>query len=244
MDVGQLREALGQHDADPGTVLGLVRAKRRARTRRRVAVGAALVVAVLLVPVGWLATHREQGGPASVGGAAANACDPVPLGERLRQVLDLGASVVVARGELTGQVRRDGPLHREMTLTGVRTLGGPVIAEGSVVWVETPQLPPLPDDTARGNPGPLWGPGGALFGFVFPQAVSRSPLGLTVMQSPVVGDQVVFSISGGCWNPGSIGGAPFHGKLTEIPGSGTYARAEEAGFTAVPLTTVEQLLPR
>ena len=40
------------------------------------------------------------------------------------------------------------------------------------------------------------------------------------------------------------GGTPLHGTLTEIPGSGTYARAEEAGFTAVPLATVEQLLPR
>jgi hypothetical protein len=242
MEVHKLREALQEHDADPDAVLRLLQAKRRTRARRRLAVAAALVVAILLVPVGWLATRPKPAGPGPM--AAAEACGPTPLGERLRQVLDLGASIVVARGKLTGRTASDGPYHREMTLTAVRTLAGPDIPDGAAVWIDTPQLPPLPDKIARGNPGPLWGPDGALFGLVFPQAVRNSPLGVTVIQSPVVDGQVIFGISGGCWDTQPAGGTPFHGPLTEIPGSGTYERAAAAGFTAVPLTTIEQLLPR
>ncbi|GAA2625324.1 hypothetical protein GCM10010399_65950 [Dactylosporangium fulvum] len=235
MEESQLREALAEQDA----VLG----SRRTRRRRRIAVSAVVIVAVLLVPIGWFATRGKPDGDAPM--AAAEACIPMPLGERMRQVLDLGASVVVAGGTLTGRTGPDGPYHHEMTLTAVRTLAGPALPDGTKVWVDTPQLPPLKGDTmARGNPGPLWGPGGALFGFVFPPAATNSPLGVTVIQSPVVGDQVIFGSSGGCWDVRSVGGTPFHGPLTEIPGSGTYVRAAEAGFTAVPLTTVEQLLPR
>ncbi|GAA2379221.1 hypothetical protein [Dactylosporangium salmoneum] len=212
------------------------------RGRRRLAVAAAPVVAVLLAAAGWFVTRPEPDGPAPL--ADAEACANMPLAERLPQVLGLGASIVVARGELTGRTARDGPLHHEMTLNAVRTLGGPDIPDGTAVWVETPRLPPLPDKFAEGNPGPLWGPDGALFGLVFPQAARNSPLGVTVIQAPVVDGQVVFGISGGCWDTDGAGGTPFHGPLTEIPGSGTYARAAEAGFTAVPLSTVERLIPR
>ncbi|MET7423004.1 hypothetical protein [Dactylosporangium sp. NPDC005555] len=243
MEVPQLRAAPTQDDADPDAVLRLLRAKRRTRGRRRIAVSAAVVVAVLLVPIGWFATRGRPDGDAPM--AAADACIPMPLDDRMRQVLELGASVVVAGGRLTGRIGPDGPYHHEMTLTAVRTLAGPAIPDGTEVWVDTPQGPRgKRDNIAWGNPGPLWGPGGALFGFVFPQAAVNSPLGVTVIQSPVVDQQVIFGISGGCWDVRSAGGTPFHGPLTEIPGSGTYARAAEAGFTALPLTTVERLLPR
>lgn len=214
--------------------------------RRRLAVSAAVIVAVLLVPIAWLAAREEPRSPDdSAPMAAAEACLPTPLGERMRQVLENGASVVVASGRLTGRIGPDGPIYREMTLTAVHTLAGPDIPDGTKVWIDTPQLPPLKgDNIARGNPGPLWGPDGALFGFVFPQAVRNSPLGVTMTQSPVVDHQAIFGISGGCWDVRSAGGTPFYGPLTEIPGSGTYERAAEAGFTALPLTTVEQLLPR
>ncbi|MEV6927806.1 hypothetical protein AB0M46_25350 [Dactylosporangium sp. NPDC051485] len=244
MEESQLRETLAQHDADPDAVLRLLRTKRRTRSWRRIAVSAALIVAVLLVPIGWFATREKPRSPHdNAPMAAAEACVPMPLGERMRQVLELGASVVVANGRLTGRIGPDGPFYSEMTLTAVRTLAGPNIPDGTTVWIDTPQLPPLKgDNIARGNPGPLWGPDGALFGFVFPQAVVNSPLGVTVIQSPVVDHQVIFGISGGCWDVRPAGGTPFHGPLTEIPGSGTYERAAEAGFTALPLTTVEQLL--
>ncbi|MEU0562634.1 hypothetical protein [Dactylosporangium sp. NPDC006015] len=246
MEESQLREALAQHDPDPDTVLGLLGARRRTRSRRRITVAAAVIVGVLLVPIGWFALREQPRSPDDTAPmAAAEACVPMSLGERMRQVLELGASIVVASGRLTGRIGPDGPFNSEMTLTAVRTLAGPDLPDGTMVWIETPQLPPLKGDAiARGNPGPLWGPDGALFGFVFPQAARNSPLGVTVIQSPVVDHQVIFGISGGCWDVRPAGGTPFHGPLTEIPGSGTYERAAEAGFTALPLTAVEQLLPR
>jgi hypothetical protein len=261
MEVHQLRAALSQDDAEPSAVLDRLYAKRRARHRRRLTLTAAVAVAGVAVATGWFAVGGEDGssptravgsasagvgpGPTSAatqpGGAGAEGCADTPLADRLRELRGSGASVVVARGVLTGRTGRDGYLNHEMALNDVRTLSGPAVRDGTLVWVETPELPPLPDPIARRNPGPLWGPGGALFGIVLPQGLTGSLLGATIVQTPVVDDQIIFGTSGGCWSTRGLDGKPFQGALTEIPGSNTYARASVAGFTAVPLSTVEQL---
>ncbi|WP_204036593.1 hypothetical protein [Micromonospora qiuiae] len=51
---------------------------------------------------------------------------------------------------------------------------------------------------------------------------------------------MIFS-QAGCWDTTGLPSQPFTGKLAEIPGSDSYARASGGGFHAVPLTTVEQL---
>jgi hypothetical protein len=254
MELDELREVLSLDDADPGTVLARLSAKRRARRRRQgfAAVGAAVVV----VAAAGLFLTRDLGGsqpsqqagaatsPVSAGasaGTGAEGCVEVPFAERLRGLRGTGASVVVARAELTGRTASDGVRHHEMTLESVRTLGGPTVPDGAKVWVETPDLPPLPDPVARGNPGPLWGPGGMVFALVLPPRLTGSSLGVTVEQAPIVDGAVVFGRSGGCWSTRGLSGTAFHGPLTEVPGSGTYARASAVGFTAVPLSTVERL---
>jgi hypothetical protein len=261
MEINRLRDALAQDDPDTDTVLRLLHTKRRARDRRRLVFGAALGAVVVALPAAWLVTRGDPAAPpvaagssgpstaGSPGGSAgpiagAGACTAPRLDEWLRGLVAAGASVVTARGVLTGRTARDGVRHHEMTMDRVRTVAGPAVPDGTVVWVETPELPPLPDQVARGNPGPLWGPDGALFGVVRPQALTRSPLGVTIIQAPVVDGQVVFGISGGCWNWQGLGGTPYRGPLTEIPGSGTYERAAVAGFTAVALPGVERLARR
>jgi hypothetical protein len=255
MEVDELRAALLANDVDPGAVLARLSERRRARRRRQqiLAVSAAAVVlaatgGVFLAAGGQGEVRPPSAAPASApgasgasAGAVAEGCVAVPLADRLRDLRGAGASVVVARARLTGRTGRDGAQHHEMTLDGVRTLSGPAVPDGAKVWVETPELPPLPDPIARGNPGPLWGPDGMVFALVLPQQLTGSTLGVTVDQAPVVDGQVVFGKSGGCWSTSGLPGTPFHGQLTEIPGSGTLARASATGFTAVPLAAIERL---
>ncbi|WP_212823705.1 hypothetical protein [Polymorphospora rubra] len=177
--------------------------------------------------------------PGPVG--AAQGCADIPLADRLPALLTDGASVIVGRGVRTGRTGRDGVIHHEMSLREVRTLAGPEVPDGATVWVETPELPPMPDPIARINPGPLWGPDGALFGIVLPQSLTGGTLGATILQAPLVDGQVILGTSGGCWSTRDLAGEPFHGPLTEIPGSNTYARASAAGFTAVPLAELQRL---
>jgi hypothetical protein len=66
-------------------------------------------------------------------------------------------------------------------------------------------------------------------------------VGPVLRVAPVVGGQVIFS-SAGCWDTSGVPTQPFHGRLTEIPGSGSYGRAAAGGFHAVPLSTVERLI--
>ncbi|GAA0706562.1 hypothetical protein Drose_15825 [Dactylosporangium roseum] len=254
MEVDELREALVLDDADPGAVLARLSAKRRARHHRRQGFAAAGTVVVLAAGGLFFARAQDDAQPPSAapatasiasGGpsapAVAEGCVAVPLADRLRDLRGTGASVIVARAHLTGRTASDGVRHHEMTLDIVRTLGGPAVHDGARVWVETPELPPLPDPVARGNPGPLWGPGEMVFALVLPQQLTGSALGVTVEQAPIVDGKVIFGRSGGCWSTSGLSGTAFHGRLTEIPGSETFARASTTGFTAVPLSSVERL---
>jgi hypothetical protein len=247
MEVDDLRRALSMDDADPGAVLARLTVKRHARQRRRLAIAAGCAAAIAAAG-GVLLLTRNGSSPSTppqaqspVAQLPAEGCIDLPLADRLAGLRGSGASVIVGRGTLTGRTARDGVRHHEMTLTDIRTLSGPPVADGTTVWVATPELPPLPDPVARADAGPLWGPGGTIFALVLPQQLTHSTLGVTVDQAPVVGDQVVFGRSGGCWSTADLPGKPYHGPLTEIPGSGSYARATAAGLTAVPLGTVERL---
>jgi hypothetical protein len=149
----------------------------------------------------------------------------------------------VGRGDLTGRTARDGLLHHEMTLTGVHTFAGPDVPDGTTVWAAASQMPatPEPDVSYLPGEGPLWGPGGAIFGIFWPQTVANGPLGNSIRQAPIVDGHVIFS-SSGCWDARGLTGKPYHGPLTEIPGSGAIDGASvQGGFTAVPLDVVEEI---
>ncbi|WIM95015.1 hypothetical protein ACTOB_007076 [Actinoplanes oblitus] len=251
MDPAHLRDVLSRHDADPDAVLTQLRAKQGVRRRRQamIAVGAAVVLVAGGVGV-WSrlgqvpATPNLTAGASPAGadrsagadaGQAASACLALP--ESLSRAPSEGVSVIVARGQLTGRIRLDGYRYHEMTLSHVRTLTGPAVGEGATVWTQAAS------GSEGGPEGPLWGPGGALLGFYAPQKVNRGSLGAVVSHVPVVGGSAVLAADG-CWNSftaAGLNGVPYHGPLTEAPGSDTYARLQRRGLVAVPLETIEKL---
>lgn len=75
---------------------------------------------------------------------------------------------------------------------------------------------------------------------MWPAQKAGTSIGPVLRIAPVVDDGVIFS-SAGCWDATDLSSRPYHGTLSEIPGSDSYARAAENGFHAVALATVEQL---
>ncbi|PYC88420.1 hypothetical protein C7C46_00670 [Streptomyces tateyamensis] len=149
-----------------------------------------------------------------------------------------GASIIVAKGTLTGHTGPEGLPYAEMQLTDVHTLSGPSMASGSHVWANSAHGPsgPIPGADA----GALWATDGSLFAIIWPQPSGGFLTGPTMSVAPVVGNQVILSTAG-CWNTTGLTSTPFTGPLAEIPGSDSYTRAAVNGLHGVPLDTIQAL---
>lgn len=241
MNTDELTAALDAHVPDQEAVLARMAAKRSARRRRRLLTTGAVASVAALIAVGavWWPRGddpRRLGPPAAGPAQVADGCAVIPLAEVIAAAKTSGASVIVADGTLTGRSARSELIYHEMALTSVRTLTGPSVAIGSHAWVSGQVGPsgPVPGADA----GALWGPHGGLFAIVTPSAV-----GPLLRVAPVVGDQVILS-SAGCWDAGTLRTRPFTGRLSEIPGSDSYTRAQASGFHAVRLSDIETLTAR
>ncbi|GII59250.1 hypothetical protein Pth03_76390 [Planotetraspora thailandica] len=254
MDVDDLTDALTAHTPDPQSVLVALQTKRGKRAHRRVlaAAGGAVAVAVPAILL-WTAglgapapdSSAAHGSAPTTAGApeGASACATVSLQRQFAEAREGGASVILAKGTLTGRRGPHDPefypeVYAEMRLTDVRTLSGPAIPSGSHAWISSDHGPtgPIP-----GTPsGSLWAPDGSLFGIIWPQSATGEPVGPTMRVAPVVKGQLILSTAG-CWRWSAEGTptTPFSGPLAEIPGSDSYKRAAEWGFRAVPLSVVE-----
>ena len=211
---------------------------RQARTRRLTGVG---LVACVVAVVAVVLTRFPAPTPAPIA-SPGEGCASVSLARTLATARSSGASVVVARGTLTGnRVQDGGPVYDAMILRSVRTISGPLIASGSVGWVfgARGQSGPLPGADA----GALWAADGQLFAIVWPRRATGLTVGPTLRIAPLVNGQVIFSAAG-CWDATGLPSDAFTGRLAEIPGSDSSSRAAGSGFHAVPLATVEQLATR
>jgi hypothetical protein len=241
MDVDQLNAAMSAHDPDVEAVLRTVRAKQHARRRRWLVLGAGVVTGLLLVSAAAL-LRRDDDGPSRPAPAppaqVADGCASMPLGDTLANAKSAGASIVIARATLTGRSAQDGLVYDELALHSVRTISGPAVAADSAGWVSGAQGPagPVPGADA----GALWASDGWLFAIAWPRAVTNTTVGPILRIAPLVDNQVILS-SAGCWDATGLSTQPFTGRLAEIPGSNSYARAAAGGFKAVPLTTLEAL---
>jgi hypothetical protein len=235
--------ALTAHDAAPEAVMASLRPRMRRRRRvRQVIVGAA-VAGIAVSVIALVNTSRSSNAP-SIGtvsppaGSDASGCADIPLGEALSTARRAGASIVVAKGVLTGKTVREGEILHQMVLSSPRTISGPLISAGATAWVSGATGPsgPIPGTDS----GALWGPDGHLFAIVWPKTAANGPVGPTLQIAPVVDGQVIFSTAG-CWSVSGLSTRPFSGPLAEIPGSQSYERALRWGLFGVPLTTVENL---
>ena len=221
--------------------------RRRLSLWRRVVGGGAATVALALAVVAVTTDSFHL--PETIGPAATTS--PAPLQqygsvgcavESLQQTLDEarqgGASAIVATGTLSGTTTVDGEVYDQMVLRSVQTLSGAAIASGTTGWIAGARGPsgPIPGTPA----GALWGPDGRLFAIVWPAQKTGTSIGPVLRIAPVVADEVIFS-SAGCWDVSGLSSRPYHGTLSEIPGSDSYARASESGLHAVALAEVEQL---
>jgi hypothetical protein len=236
VDLEQLTAALAQHDADPDAVMAAFRGKRRHARNRNLATGglaAAAIVAVVAVLQPWA---TPSNGP--VNPPAATGCAVVSLRQTLAEARQLGASVIVATGSLTGKTAANGEIYYQMILRSVQTLSGPAITSGSTGWIGSQRGPAglIPGADA----GALWATNGRLFAIASTARQAGTAVGPVLRIAPVVHDQVIFS-SAGCWDTAGLPSQPYHGPLAETPGSSSYARAAPNGFHAVPLTTVKQI---
>lgn len=241
MNVQELTAALAGHAPDQAAVLATFRARqaRVARSRRAVAAGLGGMVLVAAVLVAfmqpWAAPARTVPVPSST---VAGGCASVPLPQTLTAAQQAGASVITARGSLTGRSATDGQVYYQMLLSSVRTLSGPVVRSGSTAWVGSGQGPsgPIPGDL-----GGLWATDGGLFAIVWPAQQTGTAVGPLLRLAPVTAGNVVFSAAG-CWDSSGLPSQPFSGALAQTPGSGTYARAARDEFRAVRLAAVTALL--
>lgn len=247
MNLEQLAAALAQHDADPDAVKAAFRAKRHRRRNRYLTACGGLaavgIVAVAAVLQPWATTPQPAGTAQPTGSTppVASGCASISLQETLAMARQGGASVIVANGSLTGRTVVDGQAYHEMKLRSVQVLSGPAIASGSTGWVASVRGPagPIPGADA----GALWATDGGLFAIAWPAREAGTAVGPVLRVAPVTDGQMIFS-SAGCWDAAGLPSRPYHGRLAEIPGSNSYARAAASGFHAVPLTTVEQLISR
>lgn len=267
MNRNQLHLALSHHDPDPHAVLHQLKAKRHRRHRRQSIIGAFAIVALAATGAGiWSQAGTSSKAPNSALTPgkiiATNSYEPPTatgfdgcesLQTRFSDPLALGASVITGTGTRTGKTGLDGYRYHEVVLTNIKTLAGPHVENGATAWIQVPEVTG-PKNTSEpaaitgfGAPsGPLWGPDNSFFGLYLPQKVNKGPLGTILQQLPLVGDKVIFKPAG-CWNSFTIGnltGTPYHGPLTEVPGSGAYADLAPRGFVALPLTSIEAFLPK
>ncbi len=246
MDVNDLTDTLTAHTPDPEAVLTALRSKRRRRTVKRTLVlgTAASAVAVTLLAANLAPTDRavearpSPAAPTAFAGAAGCASDP--MARILADARARGASIITAKGTLAVPALPGFP-YSQLELRDVHTLAGPAVTPGARAWVFTPPKPPgLPVDMDTGT---LLAPDGSLFGIVDVRADVQGRIGAFIRATPLVADQVVLS-SGECWLAPDLAGTPFSGPLWEVPGSDSYTRAVVGGIRAVPLATVEALIPR
>ncbi len=220
--------------------------RRRLSLRRRVVGGAATVaLALAVVAVTTDSFHLpETIGPAAITSPAplqqygSVGCAVESLQQTLGEARQGGASAIIATGTLSGTTTVDGEVYGQMVLSSVQTLSGTAIASGTTGWVSSARGPSgaIPGADA----GALWGPDGRLFAIVWPTQKTGTNIGPVLRIAPVVADEVIFS-SAGCWDVSGLSSRPYHGTLSEIPGSDSYARAAENGLHAVALATVEKL---
>jgi hypothetical protein len=235
--------ALTAHDAAPEAVMAGLRLRMRRRRRvRQVIVGAA-VVGIAVSVIALVNTGRSSNAP-SIGAVSpsavsvASGCADTPLEEALPAARRAGASIVVAKGVLTGKIARNRKILHQMVLSSPRTISGPLISAGATVWVYGATGPTGPITGA--DSGALWGLDGHLFAIVWPKTADNGPVGPTLQIAPVVDGQVILSTAG-CWSIRGLSTRPFSGQLAEIPGSQSYERALRWGLYGVPLATVENL---
>jgi hypothetical protein len=240
VNIPQLTSALAGHEPDPGAVLAALRTKRRRRNRTRGLSAAAVVFVVAVAVVVWR-PWTPSPPPAENPPQEANGCASMSLADTLAAAVRGGATVILANGSLTSAHVLDNQAYDEMRLHSVRTLAGPALAADSTGWVAGGSGPagPLPGADA----GALWAPDGSLFAIAWPADRTGTKVGPLLRVAPVVDGQVIFS-SAGCWDTTGLASRPYSGRLAEVPGSGSRARAAAGGFHAVPLTDVEKLLPR
>lgn len=203
-------------------------------SRRRVGLAAFLLLLVTATAAVMLTRTTTSHHPAVA--QAADGCAAMPLEATLAEARHAGASVVEAQGTLTGRtVAQDGPVYHQMVLRAVTTLSGPAVPDGTQVWVSAATGPSGPIPGA--DSGALWSKDGRLFAILWR---NQAP-GPTLRIAPMVANDVIFS-SAGCWDTAGLPGRPFTGPLSEVPGSGSYARAAHTGgFHAVPRATIESL---
>ncbi|GAB3664914.1 hypothetical protein GCM10027589_29250 [Actinocorallia lasiicapitis] len=184
-------------------------------------------------------------GPVSISAPASArmliGCAGRPLKDDFHDALDSGASIIVGHVELTGRSNTTDQIFDEMLLTSVRTLAGPKIRSGITAWISGERGPAGP---ATGGPsGAIWSPDGGILAILWPNGLADPPtrrLSPGLRLAPLVNGQVILSTAG-CWSAQGLPSTPFTAPLSEIPGSNSYTRAAETGFTAVPLTTIEPL---
>jgi hypothetical protein len=239
MEHDELITTLSRHDPNPELVMADLGVKRRRRTRTRLLTGAGIVVCAI-VAVSLILTQIPGPRPQPIV-SSAGGCASVSMADTLATAKSAGASVVVATGVLTGQRAQDDLRYDAMALRSVRTLSGPPVQPGSVVWVSGALGPS--GQVPGADAGALWAPDGQLFAIVWPREATGLTVGPTERIAPVVNGQVILSAAG-CWDATGLPTRPFAGQLAEIPGSDSYARAAGFGFHAVALTTVEQLATR
>lgn len=250
MNREELMAALTEHDADPGAVMAAFRAKRGRRSRNRglaacggLATAGIIAAAAVLQPWAPTQSHtvaRRTSQPPVT--SPASGCATVSIPQTLATARRSGASVIIAVGSLTSKTAvSSGQVYYQMRLRSVRTLSGPAIASGSTGWIGSTRGPAGPIPSA--DAGALWGADGRLFAIAWPARVVGTSVGPVLHVAPVAGSSVILS-SAGCWDSAGLRTRPYHGKLAEIPGSKSYARAAPGGFHAVSLAIIEQLVSR
>lgn len=259
MDQQQLREALTSHAPEQASVMAKIRSKKRRRTRVRIssAFASAILVTgsvILMWPhqprgeadhsqnalpqhtLGALPPKTDSPSPKATAGMPAAACADLPLKDHFAEARRSGATVVIAHATLTGRFS-DGPeIFAEASLHSVQVLSGPPVTNGFSTWISG----------ARGRSGPftgtdsgaLWAPDGRMLAIIWrvpPPDQPTNTIETTIRVAPIVGEELILSTAG-CWSARDLPSTPFTGRLSEIPGSDSYARAAERGFHAVPLS--------
>jgi hypothetical protein len=166
------------------------------------------------------------------GDLSTGACSQAALGQILSRAVRSGASVIVGTATLAsnpvGHTAGSGSAtYYPVTLTSVRTLAGPSVAAGAVVWIPGASLSASRADTGRPPPAP----DSQVFGIVDSPAHSALP-GPVLQAAPVDGGEVIVS-SGGCWNTIAFP-APLPQGLAITPGP-------RPASPEIPLAAAEKL---
>jgi hypothetical protein len=163
-------------------------------------------------------------------------CTPVALGQILASAVRSGASVIVGTATLDStpaahSAGSGSTAYYPVTLSSVRTLAGPAVGPGAVVWLSGASR--AASEPATSPPPPS--PDSQVFGIVYPSARSRLP-GAELLAAPVIGGQVLVS-SGGCWDMAAFP-APLPQGLALRPSSPSAGHPASA---QIPLKVAEKL---